>query len=82
MLQERPVEIDQNWQSRLRSLIPIFSVRETIYSRKRRLKRSEWLDMIAKGWHEPNEDVAKWMVENGYENYLPQNQQNYDTKRF
>ena len=70
---ERPVVISQNWkltsydrEKRKWNQHPVVSAKQTHIDRMKPVSRETWFEYIKLGYLDVNEDVRKWLDENGH----------------
>jgi hypothetical protein len=70
---ECPVKISQNWkmtsydkENRKWNQHPTVSAKQNHIEKMKPVSRQIWFEYIKKGWLDVNQDVRKWLDENGY----------------
>lgn len=68
---ERPIKIIQSWRVTLKdgkwNSIPVVRSRPA-FGKMKQVSRNVWFDYIKNGWLTVNNDLRRWLDENGHEN--------------
>lgn len=66
-MSSRPVLIKQTWKRVNGKMFPIVHSQEHYLAEIQPVKREDWFKYIQNGWLSVNNDVRKWLDENGFE---------------